>query len=33
MNDNDDFRIITADQAVFCTCAAIVLAALLGAFA
>ena len=33
MNDDDDFRIITADQAVFWTCAAIVLAALLGAFA
>ncbi len=33
MNDNDDFRIITPEQAVFWTCAAIVLAALLGAFA
>ncbi len=32
MNDDDDFRIITADQAVFWTCAAIVLAAILGVF-
>ncbi len=33
MNDDDDFRIITADEAVFWVCAGIVVAALLGAFA